>query len=64
MDKNVTKFGETEIEKHEFHQRKNPILIYNLDINKILVSNKVYSVKRVLNILLVTKMVKKLNRYG
>ena len=34
MDKNV-------IEKHKFHQHKNSISIYGVDINKILVSNKV-----------------------
>ena len=41
MEKTVIKFGDTEIEKHKFHQRKQPILINNVDINKTLVSNKV-----------------------
>ena len=41
MAKKVIKFGDTEIEKHEFHQHKNPILRNNIDINKIVVSNKV-----------------------
>ena len=41
MDKNVIKFGDTEIEKHKFHQRKSPISINNIDINKIVVSDKV-----------------------
>ena len=41
MDKKVIKFGDTEIEKHEFHQRKSPILINNIDIVKIVASNKV-----------------------
>ena len=41
MDKKVIKFGDTEIEKHEFHQHKSPILRNNIDINKIVVSNKV-----------------------
>ena len=27
-------FGDTEIEKHTFHQHKNSILINNIDINK------------------------------
>ena len=41
MDKKVVKIGDTEIEKHEFHQHKIPILINNIDINKIVASNKV-----------------------
>ena len=41
MDKNVIKFGDTEIEKHKFHQRKSPILRNHIDINKIVVSNDV-----------------------
>ena len=41
MDKKVIKFGDTEIEKHEFHQHKSRILISNIDINKIAASNKV-----------------------
>ena len=39
MDKNI-KFGETETEKHKCDQHKNPILIYDVDINKIFVSKK------------------------
>ena len=41
MHKKVMKFGDTEIEKHKFHQHKNPISISNVYINKIVVSNKV-----------------------
>ena len=41
MDEKIIKFGDTEIEKYKFHQHKNPILINNIDINKIVVSNKV-----------------------
>ena len=40
MDKKITKFGDTEIEKHKFHQHKSPVSINNIDINKIVVSNK------------------------
>ena len=29
------KFTDTEIEKNKFHQHKGPILINNIDINKI-----------------------------
>ena len=56
------KFGEIENEKHKLHLHKNPISIYNTDINKMLVPNKVVLVKGVLKILLVTNMVKKLSR--
>ena len=28
------KFGEAKIEKHKFHQHKNSVLIYNVDIIK------------------------------
>ena len=41
MIKKIVTFGETDIEKHKFHGHKNPILVYDVDINKILVSNKV-----------------------
>ena len=33
--------GYTEVKKHIFHQHKSPILIANININKIIVSNKV-----------------------
>ena len=42
MDKKTIKLGESEIEKHKFHQHKCPILISDVDINKILVSSKVF----------------------
>ena len=41
MDKKIIKFDETEIEKYKLHKNKNPILINNIDINKIAVSNNV-----------------------
>ena len=37
----IIKFGDIEIQKQKFHQYKNPISIKNIDINKIVVSNKV-----------------------
>ena len=46
--------------KDKFHQYKSPILINNIDINQIVVYKKI-SGKRILNVLLVTKMVKKLH---
>ena len=41
IDKKIIKFVDTEIEKQKFHQHKSPILITNIDINKIVVSNNV-----------------------
>ena len=63
MDKKIVKFGESEIEKHKFHQQKIPILIYVIDIRKILISKKVSFGKKGFKILLVTKKIKKLDRY-
>ena len=40
MDKNIIKFDDTEIEEYKFHQNKSPILIIDIDVNKIVVSNK------------------------
>ena len=41
MEKTITKVGDIEIAKQKFHQHKRPISIKNIDINKILVFNKV-----------------------
>ena len=41
MGKTSITFGDTEVEKHKFHQYKNPISICNVSIDKIVVSNKV-----------------------
>ena len=46
MDKKVIKFDDTEIEKYEFSQHKNAILINDIDINKIVVSNMLPSGKQ------------------
>ena len=53
----MIKFGCIEIKK-KFHQNKKPISIKNIDINKIVVSNKV---KRVLHISWAIQRLKKLN---
>ena len=37
----MIKFGNTEIEKQNFYQQKSFILVKNIDIDKIVVSNKV-----------------------
>ena len=40
------KFGDIEIQKQKFHQHKEPISIKNVDINKIVLFNKVSLVKK------------------
>ena len=37
----IIKFGDSEIQKPKFRQHKEPISIRNIDINKIVVSNKI-----------------------
>ena len=40
MDKKTVKSDDSEINEYKFYQNKSPILIRNLDISKIVVSNK------------------------
>ena len=40
MDKKIIKFDDTEIEEFEFHQHKSPISINDINIDKIVVSDK------------------------
>ena len=40
MNKKIIKFEDTEIEEYILHQNGNPILINNIDNNKIMLSNK------------------------
>ena len=55
---------DTEIEEFQFPQYKSLILINNIDINEIAVSNKFLLVNKISNIFLVTKIIKKLNFYA
>ena len=41
MGKKITKFGDIEIKKQKFQQNKRPVSMKNIDINKMVVSNKV-----------------------
>ena len=45
MGKEFITFGNIEIEKHKFHYHKKPISIYGVNIDRIVVSNKVPSGK-------------------
>ena len=40
MDKKIIKFDDNEIEEYKSHQYKSPISINDIDINKIVASNK------------------------
>ena len=63
INKKTTAFRCTEIEKHTFYYHKNPISMDDVDIHKIIVSIKISLSKRVLNILLVPKILKKWSYY-
>ena len=41
MGKTIIKFGDIEIKNQKFYQHKRPTSIKNIDINQIVVSNKV-----------------------
>ena len=63
MDKEITKFGDIEVEKHKFHQYKSSNSIKNVDISKTVVSKSASFGKKVLNFLFGTKMITKLDLY-
>ena len=41
MGKEIITFSNIEVEKHKFHQHKSPISIYDLNLDRIVVSNRV-----------------------
>ena len=59
----VITFGGIEIQKQIFYQRKEPISIKSVDIDKLVVSDKVPFGKKDLNILLAIKMLKILDLF-
>ena len=56
MNKEINTIGDIEIEKRKFQYLKNPILIDDQDISKILISYKFSSGEININTLLVAKM--------
>ena len=60
MQKTVIKPGDIEMQKQKFHQHKGPISIKNVDINKIVVSNKVSFSKKGFKYSIVYKDAKKI----
>ena len=59
MGKEIIMFGDIEIEKHKFWQQKNAISLCDINIDRTVASNKAPLVKKVLKILLGTKMMMK-----
>ena len=54
MGKKKLTFEDTEIEKNKYYHHKSPILLKYVDIEKLLVSKKISSRKKIINTLLVT----------
>ena len=42
MGKEILTFGDTEIEKNKFYCYRSPIFLKDVDIEKVLVSNKIF----------------------
>ena len=64
MGKDILTFGDTEIERNKFYRHKSPIFLKDVDIEKVLVSNKISSDEKNYNTLLVTCiMIIKLSHY-
>ena len=61
MEISIKKVDDNKIPKQKFHQYKRPISIKNVDIDKILIRSLL--VKKDLNYLLATKILKKLDLY-
>ena len=64
IEKAIIKFGDIEIEKEKFHHYKRPISIKNIDINTIVVSNKVSFGKKGFRYFIGYKDAKKLDLYA
>ena len=64
MEKTIIKFEDIEIEEQKFHQYQRSIPIKKIDINNIVVSKKTSFGKKVLNVSLAIKMLKKLDVYA
>ena len=62
MGKEMLTFWDIEIEKNKFYHYKSPVPLRDVDIDKVLVSNKISCGKKSINTLLVTCiMIIKLN---
>ena len=59
MNKEMLTFGDTEFEKNKFYCLKNPIFLEDVDIEKVLVPNKISSSEKFINTLLITCIMSK-----
>ena len=56
MSKEIIAFCNIKIEKRKFHHLKNLILLEGVDIDQTIISSTVSSSERIINVLLVTRM--------
>ena len=64
MGKEILTFGDIEIEKNKFYHHKIAIFLGDVDIEKVLVSNKIFLLKKTINTLLITcTIIIKLSQY-
>ena len=54
MEKEILTFGDIEVEKNKFYHDKSSIFLKDVDIEKVLVSSKIFSGEETINTLLVT----------
>ena len=64
MSEKTLKFDNIRLNKKEFHKSKQPVNLDLINVDQIDISDKFKHSDEVLNILLVTRKVKLLNRYA
>ena len=64
MSEKALKINNTRVNKKEFHKYKQPIDLMSVNVDQIVLSDKFKHSTKALNISLVTKKVKLLNRYA
>ena len=62
MSKEILTFGDTEIEKNKFYRHKSSVPLKNVDIEKVLVSNKISLVKNNINTMVNCIMIKRISK--
>ena len=63
MSKEILTFEDIEIEKNKFYHHKTPIFKKDVDIGKVLVSNKIFSAENINTLLVTCIMIIKLSHY-
>ena len=63
MGKEILTCGDTKIEKNKFYSNKTPIFLKDVDIEKVLVSNKISFSEKNYTLLVTCIMVIKLSHY-